>query len=72
MPTINGNPSLYDTLFVSEAFQRTTEAFGTLDIVVNNAGIFDDINWEKEVDINLVGHRYLYCTSIHKWGHAVA
>jgi len=51
---------------VSEAFQRTIETFGTLDIVVNNAGIFDDFQWEKQVDINLVGQLNLYFTSIHK------
>jgi 15-hydroxyprostaglandin dehydrogenase (NAD) len=49
------------TLFVSEAFQRTIETFGTLDIVVNNAGILNESEWEKEVDINLVGHICLYC-----------
>jgi NAD(P)-dependent dehydrogenase (short-subunit alcohol dehydrogenase family) len=65
MSLTNWHLSLHDSLFVSEAFQKTIETFGTLDIVVNNAGIFDDIQWEKEVDINLVGHRYLYCTSIH-------
>jgi NAD(P)-dependent dehydrogenase (short-subunit alcohol dehydrogenase family) len=57
---INWNFSFYDSLFVSEAFERTIETFGALDIVVNNAGIFDDVQWVKEVDINLVGHRYLY------------
>ena len=66
MSPINLKPLFYDSLFVSEAFQRTIETFGTLDIVVNNAGIFDDVQWEKQVDINLVGQHYLYCTSIHK------
>lgn len=49
-------------LLISEAFQKTNKTFGTLDIVVNNAGIFNDVEWEKEVDIKLVCHRYLYCT----------
>ena len=65
MSPINWNPSLYDSLFVSEAFQRTVETFGRLDIVVNNAGILNDVQWEKEVDINLVGQSYLYCNNIH-------
>ena len=65
MSPINWNSSLYVSLFVSEALQRTIETFGTLDIVVNNAGIFDDVQWEKEVDVNLVGHRYLYRANIH-------
>ena len=51
---------------VAEAFQRTTETFGTLDIVVNNAGILDEIDWEKQVDINLVGHISLYCIYIYR------
>jgi NAD(P)-dependent dehydrogenase (short-subunit alcohol dehydrogenase family) len=57
MPSINKRKlSHYDSVFFSEAFQRTIETFGTLDILVNNAGIVDEIDWEKEVDINLVRH----------------
>lgn len=36
------------------AFKQTKEHFGSLDIVVNNAGIFDEINWEKLLKVNLV------------------
>jgi NAD(P)-dependent dehydrogenase (short-subunit alcohol dehydrogenase family) len=66
MPSTNLKHSLYDPVFVSEAFQKTIETFGTLDIVVNNAGIFNESEWEKEVDINLVGHICLYCTYIYR------
>ncbi|PSN50764.1 hypothetical protein C0J52_05937 [Blattella germanica] len=45
----------YEYFLVTDAFRRTKKNFGQLNIVVNNAGIFDDINWEKEVDINLKG-----------------
>jgi NAD(P)-dependent dehydrogenase (short-subunit alcohol dehydrogenase family) len=53
-------------LYVAEAFQRTTENFGTLNIVVNNAGILDEREWEKEVYINLVSHVRVYCTYIYR------
>ncbi|XP_054286751.1 15-hydroxyprostaglandin dehydrogenase [NAD(+)]-like [Macrosteles quadrilineatus] len=38
-----------------ESFQKTISAFGGLDIVINNAGIFNDRFWELEVDVNLNG-----------------
>ena len=44
-------------MFVSDAFKYTLRKFGSLDIVVNNAGIFNDQVWQKEVDINVVSTR---------------
>ncbi|KAI5719294.1 hypothetical protein M8J76_008195 [Diaphorina citri] len=38
-----------------EAFQITLQKLGGLDIVINNAGIFNDRFWELEVDVNLNG-----------------
>ena len=35
-------------------FKQTKEHFGSLDIVVNNAGIFDEKNWGKMIKVNLV------------------
>ncbi|XP_021928550.1 15-hydroxyprostaglandin dehydrogenase [NAD(+)]-like [Zootermopsis nevadensis] len=40
---------------LKEAFKETEETFGTIDIVVNNAGIIDDDHWETEVEINAKG-----------------
>lgn len=39
----------------ADAFQRTVDMFGRLDIVINNAGINNEKNWEKTVGVNLVG-----------------
>ncbi|XP_055016006.1 15-hydroxyprostaglandin dehydrogenase [NAD(+)]-like [Boleophthalmus pectinirostris] len=39
------------------AFQKIVETFGKLDIVCNNAGVFDETQWEKTVSINLVRTR---------------
>uniref|UniRef100_A0A8B9HPI8 15-hydroxyprostaglandin dehydrogenase n=1 Tax=Astyanax mexicanus TaxID=7994 RepID=A0A8B9HPI8_ASTMX len=33
----------------------TVEQFGRLDIVINNAGINNEKNWEKTIEVNLVG-----------------
>ncbi|XP_054882405.1 15-hydroxyprostaglandin dehydrogenase [NAD(+)]-like [Poeciliopsis prolifica] len=36
-----------------DAFQRTVDQFGRLDIVINNAGINNEKNWEKTIQVNL-------------------
>lgn len=40
----------------ADAFQRTVDMFGRLDIVINNAGINNEKNWEKTIEVNLVGY----------------
>jgi len=43
---------------VTEAFKMTKDTFGSLDIVVNNAGVATTgKDWERTVDINLVINR---------------
>ncbi|XP_073698868.1 15-hydroxyprostaglandin dehydrogenase [NAD(+)] isoform X2 [Garra rufa] len=36
-----------------DAFQNTVEKFGRLDIVINNAGINNEKDWEKTIEVNL-------------------
>lgn len=38
----------------TDAFQSTVDTFGRLDIVINNAGINNEKNWEKTIQVNLV------------------
>lgn len=40
----------------SEAFQTTAAKFGSVDILVNSAGILNEKEWENQVDINLVSY----------------
>ncbi len=36
-----------------QAFLRCKEHFGGIDVVVNNAGVNGDANWESMININL-------------------
>ena len=38
------------------AYEEVIKQFGVLDIVCNNAGIGDELNWEKTIDVNLVSY----------------
>lgn len=38
---------------LERAFKKVIDTFGTLDILINNAGIFDELKWEETIDINL-------------------
>jgi NAD(P)-dependent dehydrogenase (short-subunit alcohol dehydrogenase family) len=44
----------------SESFQSTVSVFGSLDIVICNAGVMNDRLWELEVDVNLVSQIIIY------------
>jgi NAD(P)-dependent dehydrogenase (short-subunit alcohol dehydrogenase family) len=46
---------------VAEAFKKTKETFGTIDIVINNAGIVGEDRWEAEVEINVVRNKHTIC-----------
>ncbi|XP_015905963.3 15-hydroxyprostaglandin dehydrogenase [NAD(+)] [Parasteatoda tepidariorum] len=37
-----------------DAFDKTIEVFGKIDIVVNNAGVQDEHNWKKTIEVNLM------------------
>ncbi|CAH1772276.1 unnamed protein product, partial [Owenia fusiformis] len=38
---------------LKDTFEFTKCTFGRLDIVANNAGICDEVNWEKQISVNL-------------------
>jgi len=40
---------------MQQAFQHCLDRWGRLDIVINNAGINAETNWETQIDINLKG-----------------
>ncbi|GLV42282.1 Photoreceptor dehydrogenase [Carabus blaptoides fortunei] len=40
---------------LEDAFKKTIDSFGGLDIVVNNAGIADDREYELEINVNFTG-----------------
>uniref|UniRef100_A0A8B9HNJ1 15-hydroxyprostaglandin dehydrogenase n=1 Tax=Astyanax mexicanus TaxID=7994 RepID=A0A8B9HNJ1_ASTMX len=42
-------------VIVALSMYSTVEQFGRLDIVINNAGINNEKNWEKTIEVNLVG-----------------
>ncbi|GBM54965.1 15-hydroxyprostaglandin dehydrogenase [NAD(+)] [Araneus ventricosus] len=37
------------------AFEKVISVFGGIDIVINNAGIADEKNWRRTIDVNFVG-----------------
>lgn len=39
---------------IKDAFQKVAETFGGMDIFCNNAGILNEIEWQKMISINLV------------------
>ncbi|KAL4640515.1 15-hydroxyprostaglandin dehydrogenase NAD(+)-like [Arapaima gigas] len=42
-----------DDCALKDAFKRTVGQFGKLDIVINNAGINNEKNWKKTIQVNL-------------------
>ncbi|XP_047002970.1 15-hydroxyprostaglandin dehydrogenase [NAD(+)]-like [Schistocerca americana] len=45
-----------------EAFAKAYDEFGRLDIVINNAGILNDAQWELQIDINVTA--VVRCTQL--------
>ena len=43
--------------FCLGSYEQVKELLGNVTVVVNNAGIAQEVNWTKSVDINLVRFR---------------
>lgn len=46
--------SLLYVYICAACFEKVIESLGTLDIVINNAGILNEAEWEPMVDVNYV------------------
>ena len=44
----------------SEAYQKTVDHFGGLDLVINGAAISQEDNFEKTIEVNVVSYNYSY------------
>lgn len=62
---------------LEDAFIQTKNHFGAIDIVVNNAGLFDETNWQQVFDVNIKGYfsgitlgmKYMSKSNGDKGGH---
>ena len=45
---------------LERAFEKCFDVFGSLDVVVNNAGVDGEINWETQMQINLFVRLAIY------------
>ncbi|XP_044759232.1 15-hydroxyprostaglandin dehydrogenase [NAD(+)]-like [Coccinella septempunctata] len=52
---------------LDDAFKHTLAAFNNIDIVVNNAGIFNDKNYELCIDVNITGAVHCLSLAIDKY-----
>ena len=53
------------------AFEKCFELYGGIDVVVNNAGVDGEINWESQLQINFYVRLFLLLlTSVLKLGIA--
>ena len=48
------NCDVTDKSELKVAYEKVIKQFGHLDIVCNNAGIGDELDWERTIDVNLV------------------
>jgi len=58
---------LYTFTIYAACFEKAIESFGTLDIVINNAGIMNDAEWEPMVDVNYVSNEGSICYSYRRF-----
>ena len=54
--TFCNNGCVFWNISFTDAFHRTKEVFGQLDILCNNAGIMHEGKWQHMLDVNLVNN----------------
>lgn len=42
------------------AFNKAKSAYGKIDVVINNAGILNENQWKKMIEVNFVSMKYYF------------
>ncbi|GJQ75734.1 hypothetical protein Trydic_g17806 [Trypoxylus dichotomus] len=56
-----------DKASIENSFERTIEKYGNLDILINAAALFDESQWERVIQVNLIGTATACFLAINKY-----
>lgn len=49
---------LYNSIYTTDTFKKAVSALGGLEILVNSAGVINESDFTKAIDINVVSNRH--------------